>query len=95
VAGAEEEEEERLILMRLYQNPNLLLNDQTLKNKNPSLHFKPTLKWGNKFGVLRQSRNQQETLRTEKAQQGSRQKKTWMSTMKNCIMKNRQVLKER
>jgi hypothetical protein len=95
VAGAEEEEEERLILTRLYQSLNLLLNDQTLGNQNPNLHFKQTLRQGKKFGVLRQSRNQQETLRTEQAQQGSRQKKTWMSTMKNCIMKNRQVLKER
>jgi hypothetical protein len=58
VAGAEEEEEERLILMRLYQSLNLLLNDQTFRNKNPSLHFKPILKRGKKFGVLRQSRNQ-------------------------------------
>jgi hypothetical protein len=65
VAGEEEEEEERLILMRLYQSLNLLLNVQTFGNKNPSLHFKQTLKQGNKFGVLRQSRNQQETLRIE------------------------------
>jgi hypothetical protein len=57
VAGAEEEEEERLILTRLYQSLNLLLNDQNFRNKNPSLHFKPTSKRGKKFGVLRQSRN--------------------------------------
>jgi hypothetical protein len=96
VAGVEEEEEERLILTRLYQNLNLLLlNDQTLGNRNPNLPFKQTLKRGKRFGVLRQSRNQQETLRTEQAQQGRKQKKTWMSIMKNCIMKNRQVLKER
>jgi hypothetical protein len=57
VAGAEEEEEEKLILMRLYQSLNLLLNDQTLGNKNPNLHFKPTFKRGKKFGVLIQSRN--------------------------------------
>jgi hypothetical protein len=57
VAGEEEEEEERLILKRLHQSLNLLLNDQILENQNPNLHFKQTLKWGKKFGVLRQSRN--------------------------------------
>jgi hypothetical protein len=95
VVVEEEKEEERLTLTILYQSLNLLLNDQIFGNKNPSLHFKQTLKQGKKFGVLRQSRNQQEALRTEQAQQGSRQKKTWMSKMKNCITKNRQVLKER
>jgi hypothetical protein len=96
VAGAEEGEEGRLLLTRLHQNLNLfLLSDQTLGNQNPNLPFKENLKRGKRFGVLRELRNQHETLRIEQAQQGNKQKKPWMSIMKNCIMKNRQVLKER
>jgi hypothetical protein len=45
VAGAEEEEEERLLSTRLYQNLNLLfLNDQALENQSLNLPFKRTLK---------------------------------------------------
>jgi hypothetical protein len=96
VARVEEREEERLLLTILYQNLNLLLlSDQALGNQNPNLPFKETLKRGKRFGVLRQLRNQQETLRILQAQQGNKQKKPWMSIMKNCIMKNRQVLKEK
>jgi hypothetical protein len=95
VAREKEKEEERLTLMRFYQSLNLLLNDQTFKNRIPSLHFEQFLEQGKKFGVLRHSRSQEETLRTEQVQQGSRQKKTWTSTTKNYITKNRQVLKER
>jgi hypothetical protein len=47
VAGAEEGEEERLLLTRLYQNLNLLLlNDQALENQNPNLLFKANFETG-------------------------------------------------
>ena len=40
VVGVEEEEEERLLSTRLYQNLNLLfLNDQALENQNPQPSF--------------------------------------------------------
>jgi hypothetical protein len=53
VARAEEGEEERLLLMRLYQNLNLfLLSDQALENQNINLPFKQNLKRGKKFGAL-------------------------------------------
>jgi hypothetical protein len=67
VAREKKKEEERLALTRSYQSLNLLLNDQTFENKSPILHFKQFLEQGKKFGVLKQSRSQQETLRTEKA----------------------------